>query len=123
MPERADAHMHLFEKGFQGSFTGRPGVQIDEALLYDSLAANHDVRQALVVGYEGDDWARGNNSHIARLAAKHKWIYPTAYIHLDAPVDVSQLEARRRQRFAVAAGDDRTAPHRWRSFPDDRPLR
>ena len=72
MSERADAHIHLFEKGFQGSFTGRPGVQIDEAALYDSLAKDHNVKQALIVGYEGHDWAAGNNAYaLDKQVIKH----------------------------------------------------
>ena len=40
MTERADAHIHLFEGGFerlaQRSFVQRPGVNIDEAVCLDS---------------------------------------------------------------------------------------
>ena len=99
MSERADAHIHLFEKGFQGSFTGRAGVQIDEAVLYSSLAKDHQVKQALVVGYEGDSWAKKNNTYIAKIARQYEWIRPTAYIHLDAPPNLKQLEELHRQRF------------------------
>ncbi len=43
---RADAHIHLFEGGYQGSFTARPGVRLAEAALYDSLARDHGVGAA-----------------------------------------------------------------------------
>lgn len=81
MFDRADAHMHLFEGGYREGFAHRPGVQIDEALLYASLAADHGVKAALVVGYEGHPWSAGNNAHIAALKRRHAWIRPLAYVH------------------------------------------
>ena len=34
---KADAHIHLFEGGYQGgSLTSRPGVEVDELLCYQS---------------------------------------------------------------------------------------
>ncbi len=62
MMQRADAHIHLFENGFENFFPNRPGVRIDEPLCYDSLAKEHDVVAALVVGYEGEPCYRGNTS-------------------------------------------------------------
>lgn len=82
MFDRADPHIHLFENGYQGSFTARPGVRIDETSLYASLAADHQVRQALVVGYEGDAWAKGNNAHVAAVATRHAWVRPVAYVEV-----------------------------------------
>jgi predicted TIM-barrel fold metal-dependent hydrolase len=99
MAERADAHIHLFEKGFRGSFTGRPGVQIDETLLYASLAKDHQVKRALIVGYEGDAWAKGNNAYIAAMARQHEWVRPAAFVHLDAPPDLEALKELHRQQF------------------------
>ena len=43
MAHRADSHIHLIENGFDGFFTGRPGVNVDEVKCYDSLAREHDV--------------------------------------------------------------------------------
>lgn len=99
MSDRADAHIHLFKNGFRASFTARPGVQIDEAALYASLAADYRVKQALVVGYEGEAWAEGNNAHISALARQHSWSRPVAFVHLGAPPDPAALDARRRQGF------------------------
>lgn len=131
MSDRADAHIHLFEKGFHVSFTGRPGVTIDETALYASLAKDHRVRQALVVGYEGEEWATGNNDYVAGKAREHDWVRPTAFFRPDAPPDVAALERLRERRFvgislytygeasvrAVAAIPDTTwswlAEHRW----------
>ena len=55
MAVRADAHIHLFDGGYQNkSFASRPGVSDDEAAYYDSLSREHDVVAALVVGYAVD---------------------------------------------------------------------
>jgi L-fuconolactonase len=99
MSDRADAHIHLFENGFQGSFTARPGVRIDEGALYTSLAADYRVKQALVVGYEGEAWARGNNAHIAAMTRQHAWVRPLAFVHLETPPDLDGLNVLWKQGF------------------------
>ena len=99
MPDRADAHIHLFEGGFRGSFTARPGVTIDERALYASLAKDHGVKAALVVGYEGHDWAKGNNAYIGKLAAEHEWVRPVAFFDPAKPPTLDALEELRRDRF------------------------
>lgn len=99
MADRADAHIHLFEGGFKGSFTGRPGVTVDERALYESLASDHGVKAALVVGYEGLEWAEGNNAHIGRLAAEHLWVKPVAFFDPAKPPTIDALEELRRDRF------------------------
>ena len=43
MSEKLDAHIHLFEKGFGGSFTSRPGVEISEPECFESLMADYGV--------------------------------------------------------------------------------
>ena len=49
---KADAHMHLFEGGYQGgSLTSRPGVEVDELLCYQSLMKDHHIDASLVVGF------------------------------------------------------------------------
>ena len=99
MADRADAHIHLFEGGFRGSLTGRPGVKVDERALYESLAKEHGVKAALVVGYEGDEWAAGNNAYIGRLAAEHAWVRPVAFFNPAKPPTIDALEELRRDRF------------------------
>ena len=45
---KADAHIHLFEGGYQGgSLTSRPGVEVDELLCYQSLMKDHYIEAAL----------------------------------------------------------------------------
>lgn len=100
MPERADAHIHLFAGGYQGeSFIHGHGGKLDEPVAYDSLAQAYDVAAALVVGHEGADWCAGNNAHIAELARKYPWVRPAASVDPAAPPSVEQLERWREQRF------------------------
>ena len=75
MTKRADAHIHLFADGYRGgSFASRPGVTIDEAVCYDSLAREHDVAAALVVGYGAEDWCTDNNSYVAEQGPNFDWV-------------------------------------------------
>ncbi len=110
MSERVDAHIHLFDGGFRGSFTGRPGVKIDETALYVSLMKSYDVKQALVVCYEGQDWAKGNNEHVAGLCEKHDWIRPVAFFPPKKLRDAADLEAWHKRKFVGISlyifGDD-----------------
>ena len=91
---KADAHIHLFEGGYQGgSLTSRPGVEVDELLCYQSLMKDHHIETALVVGFEGDPFCRQNNNFLAELIPYHPWMYALAYCHLDHQTDqISQLE-------------------------------
>jgi L-fuconolactonase len=99
MSERADAHIHLFEKGFAGSFAGRPGVRLDEPACYASLASDYGVSQALVIGYEGAPWCVGNNDWLAQRVREYKWIRPLAYVDPRHPPSLLELERRQAQGF------------------------
>lgn len=123
--ERADAHMHLFSRGYQGgSFASRPGVRIDEAQCYASLARERGVEAALVVGYEGEPWCTENNAHIAEMAGEYTWVRPMAYVDVTQSVDQDMLERWRKQGFVgigvyvfdarQAAGLARVMPAVWR---------
>jgi L-fuconolactonase len=104
MPEsspKADAHIHLFDGGYQHAFTGRPGVRVDEAACYESLMRDHDIDAALVVGYAAEPWCTDNTAHLAKMAATHPWVRPAAFVHLDRPPPtVYELDRLRDQRFA-----------------------
>ena len=69
----ADSHIHLFEKGYKNS-------GVNEVLLYESLIKDFSINSALVVGYEGESWAVGNNAYIASLAADAPWLHPLAFV-------------------------------------------
>ena len=100
MTVRADAHIHLFQGGYQDqSFASRPGVTLDEAACYDSLSREHDVAAALVVGYAGEPWCEGNNPFLIEQAPRYAWIRNVAYIDIDRVPDVEELEVLREQGF------------------------
>ena len=99
MSPLVDAHMHVFEGGFQdGSFSSRPGVRLDEAACYTSLAREFRVESALVIGYEAAPWCAGNNAFIAGLSASHPWMNPLAFI-ADGVVSQESLGEMRNQGF------------------------
>ena len=50
----ADSHIHLFENGYQNS-----GENTLESYL--AIIEKFAISRALVVGYEGEPWAVGNN--------------------------------------------------------------
>jgi L-fuconolactonase len=100
MTRRADAHIHLFDGGYQGqSFASRPGVSIDDVACYDSLAGDHDVAAALVVGFAGAAWCEHNNRHLAAQVRLHDWIHPVAYVAVETPPGIEQLVEFRGQGF------------------------
>ena len=99
MPERADAHVHLFCHGYQAGFTVRPGVRIDELACFESLAASHDVAAALVVGYAREDCYRQNNRFLAEKMAEHAWINAVAFVSAPGDLTVTKLESWRGQGF------------------------
>lgn len=100
MTRRADAHIHLFQTGFAEVLpeTCRR-VQPDEVTLYRALAADHGVERALVVCFEGEQWATGNNDYVAGLAAEQPWIQPVAFVHDPLTLDVATLERWRTAGF------------------------
>ena len=99
MTHRADSHIHLIENGFDGFFTGRPGVNVDEVKCYDSLAREHDVVATLIIGFEGAPGYVGNNDYLARIKPKYSWIQPMAYVNPLTPPTLSDLERWQQQGF------------------------
>jgi predicted TIM-barrel fold metal-dependent hydrolase len=98
--DRADAHIHLFSPGYVAELpeTCRRTAP-DELTLYRALADRHQILQALVVGYEGQPWAAGNNAYIAGLASRHRWVRPAAFVASPETLTVADLERLRGQGF------------------------
>lgn len=80
----ADGHIHLFENGYKNS--GK-----DEIFLYEDLIKQHTIKSSLVVGYEGESWALGNNAYISSLALTRPWMHPLAFFK-PGNLQVSGLE-------------------------------
>jgi L-fuconolactonase len=53
----------------------------------------------LAIGYEGEQWAVGNNDYLAGLAAKVEWLRPIAYVADPANLSITQLSAWQQQGF------------------------
>lgn len=100
MSVRADAHLHFFQPGYVDLLPEScRRVQPDEVTLYQAWASQYDVQQALVVGYEGQPWAAGNNDYLAHLAAAHDWVRPLAFVSDVAGLTPTALAERQRQGF------------------------
>ena len=99
MPQRADAHIHLFERSLGGTLPGRSGVQIDEAACYDALATDNDVAAALIVCFAAAEGNERNNEFVAGLKPRYDWIQPAAYADPQAPPAIATLEQWRDSGF------------------------
>ncbi len=99
MSERADAHIHLFEGGYQDSFVKRLGRPIDEAVVYASLAKDHGVKAALIVGYADVPWAVENTRFLKQMVAEYDWVYPAAYFDPSDPPAMEDLEQLKAEGF------------------------
>jgi L-fuconolactonase len=97
---RADSHIHLFKPGYSRLLPPScRRIAPDELTLYRTLAAQHHIGQALVIGYEGEPWALGNNGYISHLAHFYPWIRPVAYVEFPERLDVATLQAFAQRRF------------------------
>lgn len=91
MHRLADSHIHLFNGGYLKS-------GVDEVTEYEILLRKFPIDAALVVGYEGQPWARGNNNYIAELAKTREWIYPVAFLFPEQ-LTLTHLESLQSQNF------------------------
>ncbi|MCE2441463.1 MAG: amidohydrolase [Candidatus Latescibacteria bacterium] len=91
MSERADAHIHLFEGGYQESLMKRFGRPVDEAVVYASLAKDHGVRAALIVGYADVPWAAENTGYLTQMEKQYDWVHPAAYFDAAEPPTTDEL--------------------------------
>ena len=91
MSERADAHIHLFEGGYQDSLMKRFGRPVDEAVVYASLAKDHGVKAALIVGYADVPWALENTRYLTQMVKQYEWVHPAAYFDASEPPTTEEL--------------------------------
>ena len=91
MSERADAHIHLFEGGYQDSLMKRFGRPVDEAVVYASLAKDHAVKAALIVGYADVPWALENTRYLTLMVKQYDWVHPAAYFDASEPPTTEEL--------------------------------
>ena len=100
MSDRADSHIHLFNPGYIVELPAScRRIRPDETTLYEALAKQHNIKQALVVGYEGEEAYHGNNDYLASLIPTHPWVRPVAFYANPASITLKSLEFRREQGF------------------------
>lgn len=91
---KVDAHIHLFERGFQGPPASKAGV--DD---YERIRAASGIGDALVVGYEGEPFYAGNNDYILNLAETRSWIRPIQYLSSLRAPEADELSRARAAGF------------------------
>ncbi|MHB8186233.1 MAG: amidohydrolase family protein [Dermatophilaceae bacterium] len=107
---RADAHVHLFARGFRArSWSIRSPNELES---YEGLC----LERAVVVGYEAEERYSGNNRYILELARNHPWVEPLAFLHSYRPPDRKALTYLREGGFSgVALYLDDRALEAWSS--------
>lgn len=81
----ADSHIHLFANGFNDSGN-------DEVTQYEEIVRKCAIDCAIVVGYEGQAWASGNNLYIASLTVDRPWLHPLAFVNPE-DLTISHLDS------------------------------
>jgi predicted TIM-barrel fold metal-dependent hydrolase len=117
MAALADAHLHLFSPGFSERYD-EGWASTDELARYEAFRAVHGIERGLVAGMELGPF-KGNNDHLAELAAGNPWMAPLAFV----PVDPGRTELAGRWEqgfagvslYAVEPGDG----ERLGAWPDD----
>ena len=89
-PRLADSHIHFFEDGFPGQY-GTLFPQQGDLRVYEAIRTFHNIERALIVGYEGEPWAAGNNEYLARIAPERPWMAPLAFCFTANAPSTSQL--------------------------------
>jgi len=98
----ADAHLHLFRRGYAARY-GAVFANPREVELYESFRRVHGIERGLAIGYEGRPEFHGNNRDLAAWARKLSWITPLAFLPATTPPTRKLLAARLRQGFAGLA--------------------
>jgi len=95
----ADSHIHLFRNGYPGRY-GALFPKGGEPAAYEAIRKAHSIELALVVGYEGEPWCRGNNRYLAALVISRPWMVPLAFCRADREPRVATLLSWWRRGFA-----------------------
>jgi len=100
MSDRADSHAHLFKPGWAGELP--PSCRLmepDETTVYEALAAKHNVKYLLAVGYQGEEPFLNNNAYLAEMAAAKSWVRPVAFFASPIDLTIASLEKLAAQKF------------------------
>lgn len=100
MSDRADSHAHLFKPGWAGELPASCRLmQPDETTVYEALAAKHNVKYLLAVGYQGEEPFLNNNAYLAEVVKTKSFVKPVAFFSSPADLSVSSLEKLAAQKF------------------------
>jgi L-fuconolactonase len=87
----ADAHIHLFPRGYH-----RPDAPSlfgeCELRAYEALRIHHDIDLALAIAYERDGGDPDNNAHLRRLAPSRGWLKTLAFVAVETRPDPAAIE-------------------------------
>lgn len=101
----ADAHLHLFRRGWAGADGRAPEGDGEELAAYERLRADHGIARGLVLAYEPEPEPRyaGNGEELLALARERAWIAPLVHLPHDRPPAPGRLrELRARGAAGVA---------------------
>ena len=88
----ADAHMHLFQRGYHRP--DLPSLLGDgELQAYEALRAIHGIELALAIGYEADGIDPGNNAHLRQLSRTRSWLRTLAFVETTPLPKPESIEA------------------------------
>lgn len=119
----ADSHIHCFAQGYPGRY-GALFPRGGEVAIYEEIRRIHSVKSALVVGYEGEPWAAGNNRYVAMLAKSRPWMTPLAFASSTTEPTHARLNSWWKQGFAglsiyVADATEARRVAKWSSAVTD----
>jgi L-fuconolactonase len=89
----ADAHLHLFRRGFTGRYGRGPYGLGGEVQAYERFREQHGIEKGLIVGYQGAGIESDNNRVIRDLAATRPWMATLAYVAAEAMPTPDAIEA------------------------------
>lgn len=96
-----DAHLHFFFKGFPGQY-GALFPNGREIKTYEAMRKVHSIERSLVVGYERDSWAKGNNAYILKLSRTRDWMAPVAFCHAQNTPKQKLLHFKRSGYYGIS---------------------
>lgn len=98
----ADAHLHVFRRGYTDRY-GKRWARPDELHAYEALRSVHGIARGLVIGYEGLPRYRGNNRDLAGWARSRRWMVPLAFVPAERAPTLARLARLMRDGFAGIA--------------------
>lgn len=90
----ADAHLHLFSKGYGVPLIDERLGGLSDIAAYEGFRSAHGIVAGLVVGYEDDGIDPENNRYLRRLAPGRDWLHSLAFRAVRATPDAAWVRDR-----------------------------